>query len=323
MDSMHAIRIHSYGGPDVLSYEDVPIPTPGPGEARIKIAASGVNFIDIYQRSGQYKGQLPFIPGNEAAGIVDSIGADVQEVQVGDRVAYAQQLGSYAEYAIVPAGKLVPVPADIDLTIAAAVMLQGLTAHYLTASTYPLKPGDTAIVHAAAGGVGLLLTQLAKLRGATVIGTVSTAEKAQFARAAGADEVTSYTEFAEVARRMTNGRGVDVVYESVGKDTFDQSLGTLRPRGYLILYGQSSGAVPPLDPQILNAKGSLFLTRPTLGHYVQDRAELLARAGELFDLIAAGRLNVRIDRSYPLAEASAAHTALASRATSGKVLLTT
>lgn len=319
---MRAVRVHNYGGPEALRYDEVPTPEPGPGEARVKIAAAGVNFIDIYQRSGQYKGQLPFTVGSEGAGIVDAIGPEVQDVQVGDRVAYAMQLGSYAEYAIVPAWKLVPVPAAIELSTAAATMLQGMTAHYLTSSTFPLKPGDTAIVHAAAGGVGLLLTQLAKLRGARVIGTVSTPAKAQLARNAGADEVSDYAEFAEVAKRITDGRGVDVVYESVGKDTFDQSLGTLRPRGYLVLYGQSSGAVPPIDPQILNAKGSLFLTRPTLAHYVQDRAELLGRAGELFELIAAGRLNVRIDRTYPLAEAGAAHAALASRATSGKVLLT-
>jgi NADPH2:quinone reductase len=323
MSSMRAIQIHKYGGPEVLSYAEIPIPTPGPGEARVKIVASGLNFIDIYQRSGQYRGLLPFTPGNEGAGIVDEIGSGVQEVQVGDRVAYALQLGSYAEYAIVPAWKLVPVPDGMDISIAAAVMLQGMTAHYLASSTFALKPGDTAVVHAAAGGVGLLLTQLAKLRGATVIGTVSTAEKADLARAAGADQVTNYTDFAEVARKLTNGRGANVVYESVGKDTFDLSLAALRPRGYLVLYGQSSGAVPALDPQILNAKGSLFLTRPTLGHYAQDRAELLERAGELFDLITAGRLNVRIDRSYPLTEAAAAHTALAGRATSGKVLLIT
>jgi NADPH2:quinone reductase len=318
---MRGIRIHSYGGPEVLTYEELNIPAPGVGEARVKIEYAGLNFIDIYQRSGQYQGQLPFVPGMEAAGVVDAVGEGVTDVKVGQRVAYAMQIGAYAEYAIVPAWKLVPVPSSVELSVAAAIMLQGMTAQYLTASTFPLKPGDTAIVHAAAGGVGLLLTQMAKLRGARVIATVSNEAKAVLARAAGADEIARYQNFAEVARRITNGRGADVVYESVGKDTFDQSLGALRPRGYLILYGQSSGAVPPLDPQILNAKGSLFLTRPTLGHYIQDRNELLARTSELFSLVASGQLRVRVDRTYPLAEASAAHAALAGRETTGKVLL--
>ncbi len=318
---MRGIRIHSYGGPEVLTYEELNMPASGVGEARVKIEYAGLNFIDIYQRSGQYQGQLPFVPGMEAAGIVDSVGEGVTDVKVGQRVAYAMQIGAYAEYAIVPAWKLVPVPSSVELSVAAALMLQGMTAQYLTASTFPLKAGDTAIVHAAAGGVGLLLTQMAKLRGARVIATVSNEAKAALARAAGADEIASYQNFAEVARRITNGRGVDVVYESVGKDTFDQSLGALRPRGYLVLYGQSSGAVPPLDPQILNAKGSLFLTRPSLGHYIQDHNELLARSSELFSLVASGQLRVRVDRTYPLAEAAAAQAALAGRATTGKVLL--
>jgi NADPH2:quinone reductase len=231
------------------------------------------------------------------------------------------QPGAYAEYAVVPAWKLVPVPSDVDLHYAAAVMLQGMTAHYLASSTFPLSAGHTAVIHAAAGGVGGLLTQLAKLRGARVIATVSTAEKAALAREAGADEVVGYDDFAEAARRITGGRGADVVYDSVGQATFEQSLSALRPRGYMVLYGQSSGAVPPLDPQVLNARGSLFLTRPTLAHYTQDRAELLGRAGELFELMADGRLRVRVDRSYPLAEAGAAQRALAGRETSGKVLL--
>jgi NADPH:quinone reductase len=318
---MQAIRIHTYGGPEVLQLEDVATPTPGPGEARIKVAYAGLNFIDIYQRSGQYQGQVPFIPGMEASGVVEAIGAGVSEVQVGQSVAYAMQIGAYAEYAIVPAWKLVPVPAGVDLSLAAAVMLQGMTAHYLAYSTFSLMAGNTAVIHAAAGGVGLLLTQLAKLRGARVIATVSTEAKAALARGAGAHVIASYTDFAEIARRETGGKGVDVVYDSVGLTTYEQSLNALRPRGYMVLYGQSSGAVPPFDPQILNAKGSLFLTRPSMGNYIADRAELLQRAGDLFALIAEGKLSVRVDRTYPLAQAGAAQIALAGRETSGKVLL--
>jgi NADPH:quinone reductase len=318
---MQAIRISAYGGPEVLQIQQIDQPEPGVGEARIKVSYAGVNFIDIYQRSGQYQGQLPFTPGMEAAGVVDAIGAGVSEVAVGDRVAYAMQIGSYAEYAIVPAWKLVPVPAEVDLRVAAAVMLQGMTAHYLALSTYPLQAGDTAIVHAAAGGVGLLLTQIAKLRGARVIATVSSEAKAALARGAGADVIAGYSDFSEVARRETSGKGVAVAYDSVGATTYEQSLNALRPRGYMVLYGQSSGPVPPFDPQILNAKGSLFLTRPSLGAYVADRAELVQRAGDLFDWIAAGKLHVRIDRTYPLHEAAAAQIALAGRETSGKVLL--
>lgn len=320
---MKAVRVHSFGGPEVLSYEEVPLPEPGPGEARVKVEAAGVNFIDIYHRTGQYRGQLPLTLGMEAAGVVDAIGAGVTEVQPGDRVAYAMQQGSYAEYAIVPAWKLVPVPDAIELRSAAAVMLQGMTAHYLTHSTYPLQPGDTVLVHAAAGGVGLLLVQLAKRRGARVIGTVSTEEKARLAREMGADEVILYTQadFETEVRRLTDGRGVDVVYDSVGRATFDKSLNCLRPRGYLVLYGQSSGAVPPFDPQVLNAKGSLFLTRPSLGHYAATREELLERANELFQWMIAGELTVRIDQTYPLAEATAAHQYMEGRQTKGKVLL--
>lgn len=320
---MKAVRVHSFGGPEVLSYEEVPLPEPGPGEARVKVEAAGVNFIDIYHRTGQYRGQLPLTLGMEAAGVVDAIGAGVTEVQPGDRVAYAMQQGSYAEYAIVPAWKLVPVPDAIELRSAAAVMLQGMTAHYLTHSTYPLQPGDTVLVHAAAGGVGLLLVQLAKRRGARVIGTVSTEEKARLAREMGADEVILYTQadFETEVRRLTDGRGVDVVYDSVGRATFDKSLNCLRPRGYLVLYGQSSGAVPPFDPQVLNAKGSLFLTRPSLGHYAATREELLERANELFQWMIAGELTVRIDQTYPLAEAAAAHQYMEGRQTKGKVLL--
>lgn len=320
---MRAIRVHEYGGPEVLRLDDVPVPEPGPGEARVKIAAAGVNFIDIYQRSGQYKGALPMTLGMEAAGVVDAVGPDVADVRVGDQVVYAMRQGAYAEYAIVPATMLAPVPEGIDLQQAAAVMLQGMTAHYLAYSTYPLRQGDVALIHAAAGGVGLLLIQIAKRCGARVIGTVSTEEKAALARAAGADEIILYTQedFSAAVRRLTDGAGVHVVYDSVGKTTFEGSLNCLRPRGYMVLFGQSSGAVPPFDPQILNAKGSLFLTRPSLGHYLLTRDELLWRAGDLFTWMAAGELKVRIDATYPLEQAAEVHRALASRATSGKLLL--
>jgi len=289
----------------------------------VKIEAVGVNFIDIYHRTGQYRGSLPITLGVEAAGVVDTVGPEVSEVRPGDRVAYAMQQGSYAEYAVVPAWKLVPLPEGLDSRQAAAVMLQGMTAHYLSHSTYPLGPGDTALIHAAAGGVGLLLVQMAKRRGARVIGTVSTEEKAHLARQVGADEVILYTQadFEAETRRLTEGKGVNVVYDSVGKATFDQSLNCLKPRGMMVLFGQSSGAVPPLDPQMLNIKGSLFLTRPLLAHYIADRAELLWRANDLFKWMAAGELSVRIDRTFPLAEAAAAQRALASRQTMGKLLL--
>jgi NADPH2:quinone reductase len=320
---MKAIRVHITGGPEVLQFEEIALPEPQAGEARVKIHAAGVNYIDTYQRSGLYQVPRPFTLGQEAAGIVDAVGADVTEVQVGDRVAYASALGAYAEYAVVPAWRLVRVPEDISLQQAAAVMLQGMTAHYLACDTFPLKPGDTALVHAAAGGVGLLLVQIAKLRGARVIGTVSTADKAALARQMGADEVILYTEadFAAAVKQLTDGRGVDVVYDSVGKTTFDQSLNCLRPRGYLVLYGQSSGPVPPFDPQVLNVKGSLFLTRPMLAHYTANRAELLQRASALFEWMRAGKLHVRIDRTFPLHAAADAHRALQSRATKGKLLL--
>lgn len=321
---MRAIRIHEYGGLEVLRIEDVPLPEPGPGEARIKIQASGVNFIDVYQRTGQYPLQLPAILGGEAAGVVDALGPGVEDLRPGERVAYASHLGAYAEYAVVPAWKLVRVPDSLDIRQAAAVMLQGLTAHYLTHSTYPLKPGDVALVHAAAGGVGHLLVQIARQRGARVIGTVSTEEKARLARESGADEVIIYTEadFEAEVKRLTGGRGVDVVYDSVGKATFDKSLNCLRPRGMMVLFGQSSGRVPPFDPQILNVKGSLFLTRPSLGPYIADRAELLWRANDLFTWLANGQLKVRIDQVFPLADAAQAHRYLEERRTKGKVLLT-
>lgn len=320
---MRAIRMHEYGGPEVLRYEEVALPEPGAGEARVKIEAVGVNYIDIYQRKGQYPDPLPVIPGREAAGVVDAVGPGVSDLAPGARVVYAMHVGSYAEYAIVPVRRLVPIPNAVEVRVAAAAMLQGLTAHYLTHSTYPLQPGDTALIHAAAGGVGLLLVQMAKRRGARVIGTVSTRQKADLARQAGADEVILYTEvdFETETRRLTNGQGVNVVYDSVGQTTFDKSLNSLAPRGYLALYGQSSGPVPPLNPQVLSAKGSLYLTRPNLMHYTLDRAELLKRAGDLFDWIIAGTLTVRIDATFPLAEAAVAHRCLEERKTAGKVLL--
>jgi NADPH:quinone reductase len=320
---MRAVRVHEFGGPEVLRIDELPVPEPGPGEVRVRIEASGVNFIDIYFRSGQYKGALPLTLGQEAAGVVEAVGPGVSGVEVGNRVAYASVQGSYAEQQVVPAERLVPVPEGVSSEQACAVLLQGLTAHYLAFSTYALRPGDTALVHAAAGGVGLLLVQIARRRGARVIGTVSTEAKAQLTREAGADDVILYTEedFAAATRRLTGGRGVDVVYDSVGKTTFDQSLTCLRPRGVLALFGQSSGAVPPLDPQRLNAGGSLFLTRPTLGHHIATRDELLWRTNDLFGWMARGELSVRVDRSFPLAEAGAAQEALAGRGTSGKLLL--
>jgi NADPH2:quinone reductase len=320
---MKAIRVHEPGGPEALRYEDAPLPEPKPGEARVKLNTIGINFIDVYHRSGQYKLEQPFTPGSEGAGVVDAVGEGVTEVEVGDRVAYAMQIGAYAEYAVVPAWKLVPVPDGVDFQTAAAVMLQGMTAHYLTHSTFPIERGQSVLVHAAAGGVGLLLIQIAKRRGAFVIGTVSTEEKERLAREAGADAIIRYTEqdFVAETKRLTDGKGVPVVYDSVGKTTWEGSLNSLRPRGYMVLFGQSSGAVPPIDAQILNAKGSLFLTRPTLAHYAADRDELLWRSGDLFRWIADGELNVRIDRTVPLADAAAAHRALEGRETSGKVVL--
>lgn len=321
---MYAIRIHNHGGPDMLRYEEVATPEPGAGQVRVKVAAAGVNFIDVYHRAGLYPVSLPFIPGQEVAGVVDAVGPDVRWFSVGDHVACAFNPGGYAEYAIIPSERLVRIPHDIDLPVAAAVMLQGMTAHYLTHSTFPLQSGQTVLVHAAAGGVGLLLVQMARLAGARVFGTVSTEEKAKLALHAGANEVIRYTQedFAEVVQRLTNGQGVDVVYDSVGQTTFDGSLASLRPRGYMVLFGQSSGPVPPFDLQILNAKGSLFITRPSLGHYIANRNELEQRAIDIFRWIEGNRLAVRIDRTYSLAEAADAHRALESRTTAGKVLLT-
>ena len=320
---MRRIRVHEAGGPEVMRLEEWTASAPGEGEALVRIEAAGVNFIDVYKRRGLYTLPLPFTAGEEAAGVVEAVGPGVTDVRPGDRVAYASQMGAYATHALVPAAALVPVPEGVSSEVAAATMLQGMTAHYLTHSTYPLQAGETALVLAAAGGVGGLLTQLAKRRGARVIGAVSTEEKAALARAAGADEIIMYTQadLAQEARRLTGGKGVDVVYDSVGKDTFDKSLDSLRPRGYLVLYGQSSGPVAPLDPQVLNAKGALFLTRPSLVHYTATREELVQRAGDLFRWIAAGQLTVRVDQTYPLAEAGAAHDYLTSRQTRGKVLL--
>jgi NADPH2:quinone reductase len=319
---MKAMRVHEVGGPEVLRLEDLPAPPPAGGQALVKVEAIGVNYIDIYLRSGLYKTSLPFTPGMEAAGTVEGVGADVSDLRPGDRVAYAGQMGAYAEYAAVPAERLVPVPAGLDARSAAAAMLQGMTAHYLTSSTYPLKPGDTALVHAAAGGVGLLLIQMAKLRGARVFGTVSTPEKAALAKDAGADEVIRYTEqdFEAEIMRLTAGKGVNVVYDSVAKTTFDKSLSCLAPRGMLVLFGQSSGSIPPLDVARL-AKNSVFLTRPGLAAYTATRAELQQRAGDLFDWIASGRLKLLIHKTLPLKDAAEAHRLLAGRQTVGKVLL--
>lgn len=320
---MKAVRVEQFGGPEALKVLDITLAEPGEGEARVKIEAIGVNFLDIYQRIGRYQGSVPFILGQEAAGIVDAIGPKVTEVKPGDRVAYASVQGSYAEHAVVPAWRLVPIPAGVDTQEAAAAMVQGITAHYLTFSTYPLKQGETALVHAAGGGTGQMLVQIAKRSGARVIGTASTEEKARLAREAGADDVILYTQtdFESEVKRLTNNAGVDVVYDSVGKDTFDKSLNCLRRRGYMVLYGAASGPVPPLDPQVLNAKGSLYLTRPYIGHYTADRAELLWRANDVLNWVAAGELKVRIDKTFPLSEAAGAHRYLEGRQSKGKILL--
>jgi len=320
---MKAIRVHQPGGPEQLRIDEAPTPKPGGEDVLVKIEASGVNFIDVYHRTGLYKMPLPFTPGMEGAGVVEAVGERVIEWQPGDRVAWAMTAGSYAEYAVVPALKLVRVPEGVDTRTAAALMLQGMTAHYLTRSTFPLKSGDTALVHAAAGGAGLLITQFAKNVGARVFGTVSTDAKAKLAKQAGADQVILYTEqdFEAETKRLTHNKGVDVVYDSVGVTTFEKSLNCLRPRGTLVLFGQSSGPVPPFDPGILNQKGSLYLTRPTLAHYVLTREELIWRSDELFTAVLDGKLNLRIDKTYPLAEAAQAHRDLESRKTTGKLLL--
>lgn len=320
---MLAIRIHETGGPEKLRVDDIPVPAPAVGEVRIRVEAAGLNFIDTYQRSGLYAVALPFAPGAEVAGVISAVGAGVTEFVVGDRVATAKASGGYAAEALAPAAHIVKIPEGVPTQTAAALMLQGLTAHYLATDTFPLKPGQTALVHAAAGGVGLLLVQLAKRAGARVIATVGTDEKVALARGAGADEVVVYSRdnFTTAARAFTGGRGVDVVYDAVGKDTFAGSLDSLRPRGMFVSFGNASGAVPPFAPLLLMQKGSLFFTRPTMAHYAQTTAELRARTDDLFGAVLAGKLNVRIGATYPLAAAADAHRALESRATTGKVLL--
>lgn len=322
---MRAIRVHDYGGPDVLRLDEIEVPEPAPGEVRVMLKAVGVNYIDTYQRSGQYKMNLPFTPGSEGGGLVDAVGRDVEGFAIGDYVAFAMSPGTYADYVVVPAWKLVPIPPGIHIMEATAAMLQGMTAHYLVHDTYPVRQGHSVLIHAAAGGVGLLLVQMAKLRGARVIGTVSTEEKEALAREMGADEIIRYTEqdFEAEVKRLTAGQGVSVVFDSVGRDTFPKSLNCLRPRGYLVLFGQSSGAVEPIAPQVLNQKGSLFLTRPALAHYTLDRQEILRRADEIFAWMADGRLTVRIDKTFPLEEAAEAHRYIESRQSRGKVLLGT
>jgi len=320
---MKAIQVKQPGGPEALEFGELPVPEPKASEAVVKLAASGVNFIDVYQREGRYKVPLPFILGQEGAGVVTAIGADVKSVKKGDRVARTGVLGGYAEYAAVPADRLVAIPAGVTDSQAAAAMLQGMTAHYLCHDTYPLKRGETALVHAAAGGVGLLLVQMAHDIGARVLATVSTEEKAKLAREAGADEIIFYTksDFEAETQRLTNGQGVHVVYDSVGKTTFDKGLNVLRPRGFMVLFGGSSGAVPPFDLIVLSQKGSLYVTRPTLGHYIATREELMARSSAVFGMITSGKLKLRIEHTYPLAEAQQAHRDLEGRKTTGKLLL--
>jgi NADPH:quinone reductase len=321
--NMKAIQIKTTGGPEVMELVDLPVPQPKLNEAVVKIAAAGVNFIDVYNREGRYKAALPLVLGQEAAGTVSAVGADFRDVAVGDRVAYTMSLGSYAEYAAVAADRLVKLPAGVGEREAAAAMLQGMTAHYLAYDTYPLKRGETALIHAAAGGVGLLLVQMAHNIGARVIATVSTEEKAQLARAAGADEVILYAQadFEAETKRLTGGKGLDVVYDSVGKTTFDKGLNLLRPRGMMVLYGGSSGAVAPIDPLVLTQKGSIFLTRPSLGNYVITPQELQQRAAAVFGMIRDGKLKLRIEHVYPLAEVQRAHRDLEGRKTTGKLLL--
>lgn len=320
---MKAIQVKQTGGPEVLELAEIPTPEPKEKEVVLKIAASGVNFIDTYQREGRYKLPLPFVAGQEGSGAISAIGSKVNGMRPGDRVAWAGLQGSYAEYIAAPADRVVPVPQGLDDHTAAAAILQGMTAHYLTHDTYPLKRGETALIHAAAGGVGLLLVQMAHNIGARVIGTVSTEEKAKLAREAGADEVIFYTkdDFEVETKKLTNGKGVDVIYDSVGKTTFEKGLNVLRARGYMVLFGGSSGAVPPFDLIQLSQKGSLFVTRPTLGHYVITTEDLRKRASAVFEMIAVGKLRLRIAHTYPLAEAAQAHRDLEGRKTTGKILL--
>lgn len=320
---MKHVIVNEPGGPDKMTLADAPTPKPGPRDALVRIAYSGVNFLDVYFRTGLYKADKPVSLGSEASGTVEGVGSEVTEVAVGDRVAYAMIRGSYAEYAVLPAAQLVKVPEAVDLRDAAAIMLQGMTAHYLTHSTFPLAAGNSCLVHAAAGGTGGLVVQMAKHRGAQVFGTAGTDEKVQEARALGADAVINYTtaDFEAEIKRLTSGRGVDVVYDSVGKATFDKSLSVLRPRGMMALFGQSSGPVPPFDPGVLNSRGSLFLTRPSLAHHVLSRDELLWRAGDVMSYLASGTIRVRIAAVYALADAAAAHRDLEGRRTKGKLLL--
>ncbi len=320
---MKAIVIHEFGDASKLSHEDVPVPEPKAGEVRVRVRAVGLNMADIYQRRGWYPSQPPFTPGTEFAGTVDAVGEGVTLFKAGDRVGTASGRAAYAEYAIAPAAQTAALAEGVSLEQAAALLEQGLTAHYLALSTYPLKAGETALVHAAAGGVGQLLTQIAKMRGVRVIATVSTEAKARLARECGADEVILYSQqdFEAETKRLTGGKGVDVVYDSVGQETFEKSLNCLRPRGMMVLFGQSSGRVAPQDPQILNRKGSLYLTRPVMGHYLQTREEFLGRANDLFGWLAQGKLKLRIDRAFSLAEARAAQTYMEERRTLGKVLM--
>ena len=320
---MKAIQVSRTGGPEVLELVELPVPEAKGNAAIVKIAASGINFIDIYFREGRYKAVVPFVPGQEAAGEVVAIGPDVTAVKVGDRVAYCGVMGSYAEYSAVPADRLIRVPEGVSFQQAAAAMLQGMTAHYLSHSTFPLQKGQAALVHAAAGGVGLLLVQMAHHIGARVIGTVSTEEKARLARDAGADEIIQYTtsDFETETRKLTDGKGVDVIYDSVGKTTFEKGLNVLKPRGYMVLFGGSSGAVPPFDLIQLSQKGSLYVTRPTLVHYFATREELELRSQAVFGMIKAGTLKLRIEHTYPLGKAPQAHRDLESRKTTGKLLL--
>jgi len=320
---MKAIQVRNPGGPDALQLVELPEPQPKPNEALVRLSAAGINFIDVYQREGRYKVPLPFIAGQEGAGTVTAVGSEVKSVKAGDRVAWTGIQGGYTEQAAIPADRLIKIPSGVSDQQAAAAMLQGMTAHYLSHTTYAVKRGDSVLVHAAAGGVGLLLVQMCRSLGASVIGTVSTEAKAQLAREAGADDVILYTQsdFEAETKRLTGGKGVHVVYDSVGKDTFEKGLNVLRPRGMMVLYGGSSGAVPPFDPMTLTAKGSLFLTRPSLVHYIASREEYEGRANDVFGMIAAGKLKLRIEHVYPLAQAQQAHRDLEGRKTTGKLLL--
>jgi NADPH2:quinone reductase len=322
---MRHIEVRKHGGPEALELVEAPVPEPGAGEVRVALHAAGVNFIDVYYRTGLYKAELPLVPGSEGAGVVDAVGPGVTDFRPGDRVAYAMVRGAYSEFAVVPAAQLVQIPDTVDFATAAAVMLQGMTAHYLTSSTFPLSPRQTCLVHAAAGGAGGLIVQMAKYRGARAIGTVSTEAKAEQVRGLGADAVIIYSEqdFETEVMRLTTGRGVDVVYDSVGKTTFEKGLKVLRPRGMMVLFGQSSGPVPPFDPGILNTHGSLYLTRPSLGHYIAARQELQWRADEVLSLVGSGDLKVRVSHTYALSDAASAHRDLESRKTTGKLLIDT